>query len=288
MATPAAPVARASRRSLPGKLIAGGVGVLAAAIAAFLLLGNSGADPIAQAATVSSKAPGYRMNLNMNITSPQLGASVSMSGNAVVDVPDHAASMSLVLHAPQALGTSTLRMAMVLDGEQLYLKFPQALVSQLPTLAGKSWIEENLAKAAGLPGLSSLGGDSSTSDPTQVLGRLRAGADSVTNEGQQTIDGVQTTHYQAQINLNRLIRDVPSSLLKLITPQGHEVPVDVWVDSHNLVRRVDMTLSLGVANQLTFQETTSADFSDYGPQARPTPPPASQVADAGSIAGVNG
>jgi len=275
---------------VPRGLITAGVCLAIVAVAAFLLLGNSGADPIAQAATVSSNAPGYRMNLSVSITSPQQGVSITASGNAVVDTPDHAASMSLVLEAPQAiqtLGTSTLRMAMVLDGPELYLKFPAALVSQLPNLGGKPWIEENVAKAGDLPGLSSLGGDSSTSDPTQVLGQLRVGADSITNEGQQIIDGVQTTHYQAEINIERLIPNVPSSLLKLITPQGQDVPVDVWIDSHNLVRRVDMSLSLGAANQPTFEETTTADFTDYGPQPRPTPPPANQVTDASSIAGLS-
>jgi hypothetical protein len=286
----APPVAPRSRRPLPRRLIAAGLGIAAAGLAAFVLLGNSGADPIAQAATVSANAPGYRMNLSVSITSPQQGVSISASGNAVVDASDHAASMSLVLQAPQAiqtLGTSTLRMAMVLDGPELYLRFPQALVSQLPNLGGKPWIEENVAKAAGLPGLSSLGGDSSTSDPTQVLGQLRVGADSVTNEGQQIVDGVQTTHYQAEINVDRLIRNVPSSVLKLITPQGQDVPVDVWIDSHDLVRRVDMSLSLGAPNQPSFEETTTADFTDYGPQPRPTPPPANQVTDAGSIAGLS-
>lgn len=280
-----------TRRPLSRGWIAGGLSVVAASVAGFLLLGNSGGDPIAQAATVSANSPGYRMNLSVEISSPQQGVSISASAKAVVDPPDHAASMSLVVNAPQAsqtLGTSTLRMAMVLEGQQLYLKFPRALASQLPSLGGKTWIEENVGKGTDLPGLSSLGGDASTSDPSQVLAQLKAGAASITSEGQQVINGVQTTHYHAQINLARLIGNVPSSLLKLITPDGEDIPVDVWIDSHNLVRRVDMSLTLGAANQPSFEETTTADFTDYGPQPRPTPPPADQVTHAGSIPGLNG
>jgi hypothetical protein len=290
-AAPAPGVPARSRGPIPRKLIAGGLALACIAIAAFLLLGDQAVDPIAQAATVSSSSPGYRMNLSVVVTDSQLVAPISATGTAVVDSPDDAASMSLAMQVPQSaqsLGTSTLQLGMVLEGRVLYMKFPRALVNQLPSLGGKPWVEEDLTKAAGLAGLSSLGDDPSTSDPTDVLGELKAGAGSVTDEGRQVIDGVPTTHYHGELSVDQLVANVPSAaraVLQQIT-QGQGIPIDVWIDAHNLVRRVVSTLTLGIPNGPSIQETATADLSDYGPQPRPTPPPANQVTSLSSVAGL--
>ena len=265
----------------------------AAVVAAFLLLGGQAVDPIAQAATTSAGAPGYRMHMNLAITSPQLPGPISATASAVVDVPDKAVSMSLDMDmssipgSAQALGSSTMRLNAVLDGGVVYVEFPQSIVTRLPGFQGRSWVKVNVAKAAGLPGFSSLGGDPTTTDPRQALQELEAGADSITNEGQQWVDGVQTTHYRAQLNLGRLLADAPSAERALLQRlvQG-EVPVDVWVDAHHLIRRMNMFLALSLGNGPSVQETMTADFTDYGPQPRPTPPPADQVTDGSAIPGV--
>lgn len=286
-----APTGGPRRRRAPRRLIGAGLGLLAAAITAFVLLGNGAADPIAQAATVSANAPGYRLTMGFTITSPQMATPISASASAVVDTPDHAVAMSLVMQAPdagQSAGTSTLRLAMILEGQNAYVKLPQALAGQVPKLGGRPWIEFNEAKAFGLPALSTLG-ESPNSDPTAILQELRAGADSITDEGQQLIDGVQTTHYHAEISLDRALSksDLPSSLRTFVQKliQSQRIPVDVWVDAHHLVRRINMFLAISVGGGPSLQESTTTDFSDYGPQPRPTPPPADQVTDGNNLAG---
>ncbi len=176
-------------------------------------------------------------------------------------------------------------MAMILDRRDLYVKLPQAVVNKVPKLGGKPWVEVNVTKAAGVPGLSSLGGDPTTSDPAKMLQELTAGADNVTNEGQQLLDGVQTTHYRAQLSLERVWSKVPSSERALMQKlmRGVDVPVDVWIDAHHLVRRVTMSLALGSPSGPALQATFTADISHYGPQPRPTLPPAGQVTDANSL-----
>jgi hypothetical protein len=281
-----------AQRRVPRKLIAAGVGLAAAVAAVLVVFGSSSSqavDPIAQAATVSSSAPGYRMDMSFTITSAQLGTPISGSGSAIIDPPDRAASMSIAMDVPQAagaLGTSTLQMGMVLDGETVYVKLPQLLVSQVPTLDGKPWIEENLSKAGNVPGLSSVGDDPEWGDPGAVLKELRGGAGGIVDEGQQRVDGVHTTHYHAELDLARLVPNLPSALVKQLTP-GEVVPVDVWIDAHNLVRRVVTSLTLNVPNGPSLQETATSDLTDYGPQPRPTPPPADQVT-AASAAGLAG
>jgi hypothetical protein len=286
------PAAPASRRPLPYKLLAGGFGLVALLAAAFVLLGLTGSqavDPIARAATVSSNAPGYRMNLSVVVTSSQLNAPISVSARAVVDPPDHAARMTVGIDASQlagqGLGSGTVQLGMVLVGQAMYMRFPQALVSELPGLGGKPWVEINVANAARVSGLSSLGDNPAMSDPQAVLQELQSVANGVIDEGHQRVDGVLTTHYAATVSLDRLygkLTSLDKAVLGQVIP-GQDVPVDVWIDANHLVRRVVMTLTMGVPNGPSMQETATADITDYGPQPRPTPPPPAQITDASGL-----
>lgn len=254
-------------------------------------------DPIAQAATVSSHAPGFRMNVSVSMTSSAFNGPVTAYGDAVVDPRDQAASMSFAMdfssvpQVSQVLGDPTVRMDMIIEGHAMYMKLPQTLLRSIPNAGGKPWLEINLTKAAGIPGLSSLGNGPATSDPRQMLQYLRAASAGVTNEGRQRVDGVPTTHYHAELSLDRLGAGLPTAeqdavrqaLSKLRQTTGQSaLPIDVWVDAHHLVRRMAMSISLNVGGQ-SLQENTVADMFDYGPQPRPALPPSDQVRDATSL-----
>ena len=293
-------VTSAPARSSPRtKLIVGGLAIGAIVCAAFLLFGSSGVQftgPIARAATISEATPGYRMHMTMAVSVPMLSAPVTASADGVVDLTDHAASMSMAMdfsqmpQAAQALGTTTMRMGFIQDGAVIYVKLPNALATSVPGLAERPWVKMDLAKLSGIPGLSSMMSNPTMSDPTQMLRYLRAGSDGVINEGNARIDGIETTHYRAQLNLDRLTAGLPSAEQRAIhaalsrleqATSVHDFPIDVWIDSRQLVRRVVMSLELSSANGQAFQETVTADLTDYGPQHRPSPPPADQVQDIG-------
>jgi hypothetical protein len=298
---------RGWRRLSPRNLIAGGLALAVAVAAVFVLFGstsNPTVDPIAQAATVSSSAPGFRMNFGFTISSPLLPAPIQASGNAVVDPHDNAASLSMAIdlsrmpQAVRALGSSTMQMQMIMDGKVIYVKLPQALLDKAPNLGGKPWVEMNLAKLSGVPGLSSFGSDPTTGNPGLMLQYLRAASDGVTTIGQQQVDGVQTTHYRAQLSLDRLGANVPSanraaiqralSQLQQVT-QSRDLPIDIWVDANHLIRRMVMVIAVRLPNGPALTESVTADITDYGPQPRPTPPPADQVSDlSGLTAGATG
>jgi hypothetical protein len=239
------------------------------------------------------------MTLNVTMTSPAFGGPVLASGDAVVDPRDHALSMSMLIdfsqvpQVSQALGSPTMQMDMILDGESIYMQIPPALRSAAPQLGGKTWIRMNLAKLTGVPGLSSLGNDPTMSNPGQLLQYLRAASGGVTNEGRQRVDGVPTTHYHAELSLDSLATNVPAgdraavqqALSKLQqATNGQGIPVDVWVDAHHLVRRMSMVISLAPPTGPALEETVTADLTDYGQQPRPTLPPADQVTDLSSLA----
>ena len=119
------------------KLLVGGLAVVVLAAAGFFFLGSKGTqlnnDPIAQAATLSSNVAGYRMRMSMEMTSSALNSPITATGRGVVDVRDHATSMSLAMNlgdepgVVQALGSGTFRMQMITDGTDVYLKLPSAL-----------------------------------------------------------------------------------------------------------------------------------------------------------------
>jgi hypothetical protein len=297
--TPPAPPAlpsTAPRRSIPSKLIATGVALLVAVGVVFVAFGSTNspvADPIAQAATLSSGTPGYRMSMILTVTSPATSTPLSMSGNAIVDLRDQAASVSLAMdvsqepQVAQELGSTTMRLGMIIDRGTIYMNMPQALSNAVPGLGGKTWLKLG-GSVAGAPGLSSVGNNPTMSDPSHVLQYLRAAANGVSDEGKQVVDGVVTTHYSAMVSLDQLSANMPSSdaaavertLSELEQSTGmHAFPINVWIDARHLVRRVALTMSMHAGNGTPLQEDLTADFSNYGPQHPPTPPPADQVTD---------
>ena len=273
--------------------------VAVVAALAFLLLGSGGTQlggPVAQAATLSTSTPGYRVHMWMQTTSSALDAPVTATGSGVVDLRDHAIAMSLAMdlgdepQVVQELGSSTMRLDMVLRGATAYVKLPSSLASALG--ASRPWVELDLGKLSGIPGLSSLTDGPGTSDPTQALQMLRSSSGSDVNLGQQRVDGVETTHYRLEMSIDRLTDNLPASergavqkALSELSVSGGVFPIDVWVDADHLIRRVVMSIDLSLPTGANFQETVIGDYSDYGPQSPPATPPANAVVDLTNLAG---
>jgi hypothetical protein len=286
-------------------LLASGVVAVAIVAIAFVLLGGSPSkvvDPVAQAATVSAGAPGYRIHMSMEISSSVTATPVTASGSGIFDTRDHAGTMSLAMNfgndpqVLQTMGTDTLKMQEIIEGATVYMKLPAALASAFP-VAGKQWIAIDLAKVTGVPGLSSLASNPVSSNPSDMLSYLRSASDSVLTDGQQRVDGVETTHYHADLNLARAADSLPSvdrqaaqQLLSKLQQQVQlsDVPMDVWIDGQHLVRRIEMTIAPPAQGGQTFDEVTTIDITHYGPEPRPALPPAGEVEDLSRLVGSAG
>ncbi len=249
------------------------------------------ASTLTRAAYVSSGASGYKMAMTVRET---VGADrILTTGSGSFSVTAHAGAMSLQTSLPASVGDpalSSLREQVVINGGTVYMKLPPVVTSKLP--GGKPWLELNLAalgQKAGLPGLSSLtGGTSSTTNPGQFLDYLRAtSGGSVENLGSATINGIKTTHYHAEIDLTRLPNAVPSALRKGVEQfvaalqkkfKAGNMPVDAWIDSAHLVRRIalNFTEQLPTSTQ-QINLAMQVNFISYGPQPAPAIPPASQT-----------
>lgn len=287
--------ARASR--------SGGAAALVTLLSAIAVAGCGGSvanvvDPVAQAATTSTQAAGYRLNMTLAISSSALPSPITGSGQGAFDVRAHAGAFTLSMNlgnnpqVKQALGSSTLQVQELIKGQTIFMKLPSAITSRVPTFGGKPWIEVNLAKLAGIAGLSSLTSNPATSDPSQLLNFLRASG-KVTKVGSEQVDGLQTTHYRGTIDLSRIANALPAASRHAVQQSVkalermttlRQLPFDVWVDGQHLVRRMTMSFSQSVSGQ---SETVSMriDIPQYGPQPVPAAPPADQVTNLSALTG---
>jgi hypothetical protein len=180
----------------------------------------------------------------------------------------------------------------VIAHDTIYEQLPSQITSQLP--GGKPWISINLrqlSSAMNLPDLGSLmSSNSSMSDPSQYMNYLKSAA-SVANLGQETIDGVQTTHYSAQLKLSKLTDAVPPALrhgmARMVRTLEHRFhasyqPINVWIDQSNLVRKIQMTIAESLSGQSVTSQITE-QFTAYGTQPAPNVPPAGQTTNVLSL-----
>jgi hypothetical protein len=249
---------------------------------------------LSRAAAVSSTASGYRAVMSMNESVPGLGH-LTMTGDG--SFGKQQGQMTVTINMPGALAIALggkLQLSMVVHGGILYMKLPQSLTSKLP--GAKPWIEIDLRKgASGSGSLSSLMNSSQQlSDPAQYFQWLDAVAGSgLQNLGSVTVNGVPTTHYHANVSLAQLmhasgaanqpmVAQAQAQLSKEVA--GGKIPIDVYVDSSNLVRRIviNETMKAGGKNVMS---SIMVDFPQYGTQPAPTVPPASQVSNLKSLAG---
>jgi hypothetical protein len=165
-----------------------------------------------------------------------------------------------------------------------YIKIPGGAGGSLPH--GKTWIVID----AGLPGGAGAGGSllgppGSSTDPADLLASLTAISSSVTRLGTSAIRGVPVTGLRVDIDPAKAAARVPrwerAGFLEFAQTLGNgAIPVDVWVDGQNLVRRVTLSLHLpgGAGAPAGARFVQSTDFYDFGVPVRVSAPPVAQVA----------
>jgi hypothetical protein len=233
--------------------------------------------PVALAADTTARVPGYRIAGVMSVNTPAGQATTSMSG--AFDRADRSGELTTA----ETIAGHRLDFTEVFSALTFYLR--AAGIPQMAKLTGgKPWLKFDMSRMLGAMGLGSL---PTGTDPSQFVDYLRAVSSSTTRVGTAVVRGVSTTHYHAVIDLARYPDLVPPAQRATATRGistleaalgGHTMPIDVWIDSHNLVRRMALHFAECVANQRLSVGMTM-DLYDYGPQ-KPTPiPSASQAYD---------
>ncbi len=209
------------------------------------------------------------------------GQDITFGGDGIADFAGK--KFQLQLNLPAASGISGTIEERVI-GKDFYLKFPDALATQL---GGKSWIK---LSAADLGASSSTGLDQLGQDPTQFLSTLRSVSNSITKVGTEEIRGVRTTHYRAEVDLSKAAAATGASGLSSTTIEQYKkllgsttLPEDVYLDDNGLARRFSVSLSPSVpvsaGTTSTGAFTVTVDLYDFGSTDTSgiVAPPASEV-----------
>ena len=247
-----------------------------------------GATVIAAAFTKTSAAKTARLAITY-----QLSAGTATSANGV----NERGTGTGVIDFAHKLGDFTVNeptgqsIEERLIGTNAYVKLPPTLAASNPALHGKSWLHEQLpsADSASL-GFGSSGSDAS--DPTSVLRLVSMVSSSVSKVGSESVRGAPTTHYRADVDFSKAAakRGIPATEIAALEKAlgTNSFPVDLWVDSQGVARRLQFHFPLpkattsSVAGQ-SGQITETLDLYDFGTPVAVSPPPASQVASLGSL-----
>jgi hypothetical protein len=280
-----------------GALIAGAVAMSGCGASATL-------DPIARAAEISSQQAGAKIAMTMRFSAPALGGGASYAITADGSFDEKARSGEMTMDMSGVPGLSALpggggngQIQMVFLYPVIYMNMP-FLAGKLPE--GKTWMKLDISKAASAAGIDASSLSSlEQSDPTKFLDYLRSSSGGVVSLGGATVDGVQTTHYSATLQLSHILASLPGSeqaaakaaLEKLGTAGAGVggIPVNVWVDAQSRVRRIQMAFSglgAGAGSAAGASLSITIDFKSYGPVPPVVPPSASEVFDASAMAGI--
>ena len=246
-------------------------------------------DPVASAATTVN-AKSAKLAFDTSIAGS--GRTLHMTGSGSVDFQAQAASMTFdvgdLLRGSGLPASANERWTILTQGLVVYMHAP-SLAQQLP--GAKEWLKLDIAALAKSRNVD-LGQfrQLTQNDPTQMLAYLRATSGKIDKVGTEDVRGVQTTHYRAKVNLDRVADQAPAKLRKTFRASiqslerglgTHTVPVDVWVDGDNLVRRLQEHLPVTGGGKIDF----AVDFYDFGTPVSVTPPPESETLDLGKVLG---
>ena len=177
------------------------------------------------------------------------------------------------------LGEMEMRVA----AKTAYMRFPEQLLAQVAP--GKSWVEmdyEQMMRDQYGAGASEMQG--AQQDPTRQLEYLRSVSDSVEEVGKEEVRDVPTTRYRAIVDLEKAVPDDPQAreaYEKMVEQTGQtRIPVHVWLDGEDRVRRYEMTMDVPVPTGTASsdatdkaQTTMTIEYFDFGVPVNVTPPP---------------
>jgi hypothetical protein len=256
----------------------GAVAIVGAVVALLAPSNGTAIDPIAQAADTTAAAGSAEFGMSGSIS--VAGQQIPLNGSGALDMRSQHMRMSLEFPVP---GFGSLKMDELFDGHAFYIHFPESLAGRLP--GGKAWMKmdiDALGKSAGVD----LGQmmQANQGNPADMLKALK-GVGTSHKVGTENIGGTPTTHYRADIDLNKAADRIGAGKVKdLFSNAGvSSVPVDVWIDRSGRVRREAFKFAAaGTAMDMTIE------FTRFGVPVDVTPPPSNQVMDAGALLGAFG
>jgi hypothetical protein len=250
------------------------------------------AGPLASAAYATSQTGGAHMALSARIDAAGLPSPVTISGSGFFNYSSHEGTLSMTLAGlpASAVSGSSTAIEEIFKGSDIYIG-SSLFAGKLPS--GARWMKLDLARVGAAAGINPTQLLSGQSNPAQFLEYLKASGGSVQTVGRDTVRGVPTIHYHGTIDVKKAARVIAEHAGKSSLREGFEkevakvglttIPVDVWVDSHRLVRRMQLSISIPTGGQTATINMTIELFG-FGATPAVSTPPASETFDATSTA----
>lgn len=206
-------------------------------------------DRLAQAADMTTNVAGAHFRMSARIGDK--ANTISFSGPG--EIADHGKRLHMQLTLPVSVlgagGTGSAKFEIVSSDNVYYLRG-----GPFEQIAPGKWV-----KVKSTDPTFNLG----QNDPSQMLQYLRA-TSNVNEVGKDSVRGVDTTHYSARLQLDkvadRVSPDAARALKQATKTLGtKEIPMDVWVDGDGLVRRVNVDW-----HQKGGSFVVSLDLFDFG------------------------
>jgi hypothetical protein len=267
----------------------------AAAAALTLLLGACGSpggggdadarQAVLAAVSTTEDAGSARLSGEMSFSLPEVSdasglSNISMTLEGVTDLDGRRAQMTMSFEGlPETPGGGGFDdIEMVVDGTDLYMK-----ASVLTDTLGddKPWLRMDVSDMVG------SGAQFSQTDPTQSLRYLEGVSDDVEEVGREEIRGVNTTQYDATVDIARMMEELPEGARDQAEAafdklDVDEFPLSVWIDDQGRIRRMFSEFGLSGATEGAEGSTMTMtfDYYDFGVEFDIDLPPDDQVQDA--------
>jgi len=229
----------------------------------------------AQVLAAVAEATAEQGSAHFNFSGQAAGAKVV--GTGAFRLVGQNLAMSLRMRVPGE-ETNTQLVEGRIVGDALYLKLP---AEDAPT--GKPWLkispEDDTPLAEGMrPFFEQL---QQAADPTASLTLLGA-ATTVDEAGHATIDGVQTTRYDATVDLAKAMTAAKApraaQYRALLDAGVKRLDYSVWVDAEDLPRKFSSTLDTPRG-----PVTSEGTYTDWGQPVRVEAPPAARTTTVGEL-----
>lgn len=214
------------------------------------------------------------MRFTMDITTTGEGFSMDMAGQGAVDMTARTMIMEMETSGlPGMEGDGRVEMRMV--GDYAYMKLPLGNAGLPP---GKSWVRFDVATMGG-----GLGDPFSSNDPTAMADFLRGVSGDVETIGREDVRGHATTHYRADIDLEKALDKMPAeqranaaaAIENLKTAKVTTMPMEVWIDDEGLIWRQFFEVAFGEQGSMLMM----FEVLEYGVEVDGEKPPADEVFD---------
>jgi hypothetical protein len=248
-------------------------------------------ESIAQAADATIEAGGARVALKATITAPD-GHRLPLTGKGVMDARGERGrldmDLSRLFEPASRPPKEQAALSSIFAGYEIFIGGP-LLERELP--GDKKWIKIDLRKVSrelGFEQLTQLG----QNDPRKTLDYLR-GTGGVDELGTETVRGVETTRYEATVDLRDYADKLPPreraqtkaalDRARQLFGGSSEVRMEVWIDDKDLVRRIRQEYSLPIEERKTPAEQT-LEFFDFGIPIAVDVPRGDEVQDVSRLA----